>query len=203
MANVVHSGTEGRYEDTSTRRIFGGLYTDRDRAEAGINRLRTVYGSDQIGIVMRDTEQAEELAERTDTKDHASSAGKGALAGGGVGGVLGGITGLLVGLGTITIPGVGPVVAGGALAAALGITGGTAAAGAGLGAAAGGLVGALVGLGFPEDEAEYYERGIREGQILVTVQNGDARAAEILDETGAQRYSGSTATTTTRTHRAA
>src|SRR2546430_9015246 len=57
----------------------------------------------------------------------------------------------------LAIPGIGPVVAGGALAAALGIAGGTAAAGAGIGAAAGGIVGALIGMGGPETEARSEE----------------------------------------------
>ena len=39
------------------------------------------------------------------------------------------------------------------------------------------LVGALVGLGIPEEEARYYERGLQEGGILVTVDAG-ARAVE-------------------------
>jgi hypothetical protein len=86
-----------------------------------------------------------------------------------------------------TIPGIGPGVAGGALAGAFGLAGGTAVAGAGIGAAAGGIVGALVGMGIPEAEAKYFERGLREGGVLVTV---DAReraqeALAILERRGA------------------
>ena len=61
--------------------------------------------------------------------------------------------GVLAGIGALAIPGVGPIIAGGALASTL--------AGAGIGAAAGGLLGALVGLGIPEEEARYYETGLR------------------------------------------
>jgi hypothetical protein len=89
-------------------------------------------------------------------------------------------------------------VAGGALATALGMGGGTAVAGAGIGAVAGGLVGALVGLGFDKDEAEYYDRGVREGRTLVTVHDDDGRAESIFDETGADRYRRSGTTSTTR-----
>src|SRR5213079_1337536 len=89
-----------------------------------------------------------------------------------VGGVLGGITGLLVGIGALAIPGIGPVIAGGALASAFGIAGGTAVAGAGIGAAAGGIVGALVGMGIPEEEARHFESGFRTGGVLVTVNAG-------------------------------
>src|SRR5829696_9437168 len=83
---------------------------------------------------------------------------------------IGVLMGLLAGVGALVIPGIGPIVAGGALASTL--------AGAGIGAAAGGLVGALIGMGIPEEEARYYERGFREGGILVTVDTAAVRKAE-------------------------
>jgi len=107
------------------------------------------------------------------------AAGTGAVGGG----ILGGLAGLLVGLGALTIPGIGPVLAAGPLAAALGTT----LAGAGIGAAAGGLVGALVGIGVPEEEAEYYAEGVRRGGVLVSVHASDATAD---DATSALRSSG-------------
>jgi uncharacterized protein (TIGR02271 family) len=94
--------------------------------------------------------------------------GGGAAAGAGIGAVIGGIGGLLVGLGALTIPGVGPVIAAGPLAAAL--------AGAGIGAVAGGLIGALTDMGVPEDEAGYYAEGVRRGGTLVAVRADNARA---------------------------
>jgi len=142
---------------------------------------------------MRDRDEARELAEDTGT-GVAAGAATGAVAGG----VLGGITGLLVGIGALAIPGIGPVVAGGALASAFGLGGGTAVAGAGIGAGVGGVIGALTGLGFSKDEAEYYDRGVRDGRTLVTVHDDDGRADSIFDETGADRYR-----TTQTTHRVA
>jgi hypothetical protein len=53
-------------------------------------------------------------------------------------------------------------------------------AGAGAGAAAGGLIGALIGAGIPEERAAEYERGIREGGIVVrTRARDDMHAAEL------------------------
>jgi hypothetical protein len=77
------------------------------------------------------------------------------------------------------IPGLGPILAGGALASTL--------AGAGIGAAAGSLIGALVGMGVPEEEARHFERGFQEGAILITVQAGQRRerARRALLEVGA------------------
>ncbi len=68
----------------------------------------------------------------------------GAAAGAGVGAVLGGLAGLLVGIGALAIPGIGPIIAAGPLAATL--------AGAGLGAATGGVIGALADAGVPEEK---------------------------------------------------
>src|SRR5690606_38716981 len=109
-----------------------------------------------------------------------SGAAEGAGVGAGIGAVLGGLGGLLVGLGALTIPGIGPVIAAGPLAAAL-----TGLAGAGAGAVAGGvtggLIGALTGLGVPEENAQYYAEGIRRGGVLVTARVADNRTSEAVD----------------------
>jgi hypothetical protein len=179
---------------TGSRRVYGGLYRDPDAARQGISRFReSGYDADRIGVLSRDREESKDLAEDTGAK-----AVEGAAKGAAVGGVLGGLTGLLVGIGALAIPGIGPVVAGGALASALGVGGGTAVAGAGIGAGIGGVVGALTSLGFEKDEAEYYDRGVREGRTLVTVHDDEGRADSIFDETGADRYRRSSTGTTTR-----
>jgi hypothetical protein len=160
-----------------------GHFRDRDGAERGIRALRDAgFPLDQIGVAMRDRSEQTELIEDTGTK-----AAEGAAAGAVSGGVLGGILGLLIGTGALVIPGVGPVVAGGALASALGITGATAAAGAGIGAATGGVLGALLGAGISEEEARYFDQRFREGGVLVTVSAGGlaAEARRVLEGSGA------------------
>lgn len=157
------------------RRIVGALFADRAAAEAAIAELKDAgFAADQIGVAMRDRTAQGELVDETGTAA-AASATTGALGGG----LLGGLVGFLVGVGALAIPGIGPVVAGGVLASTFGIAGGTALAGAGIGAAAGGLVGALVGLGIPEEEARHFERGIKAGGTLVTV-NAAGRIADAL-----------------------
>lgn len=84
-----------------------------------------------------------------------------AATGAGIGGVVGGAAGLLAGLGLVAIPGLGPVVAAGWLAAT--------AAGSAAGVATGGLVGALLGAGVAEKEAAVLSESVRRGSILVTV----------------------------------
>jgi len=102
-------------------------------------------------------------------------------AGAGTGAILGGIGGLLVGIGALTLPGIGPVIAAGPLATTL--------LGAGVGAAAGGLIGILMDVGIPENEAHYYAEGLRRGGAVVTVSTQDEmmidRAINIFERDGA------------------
>ncbi|HEX2515610.1 MAG TPA: general stress protein, partial [Chloroflexota bacterium] len=183
--NVSDSGAR----DYTGRRTIAGLFTDRADAERAINDLKSAgFRPEDVGVAMRDRNQQNELVEEHGTKA-AEGAGAGALGGG----LLGGLVGFLVGIGALAIPGIGPVVAGGALATAFGLGGGTAVAGAGIGAAAGGIVGALVGMGIPEEEAQHFEAGFREGGVLVTV-NASQRAMDalaILERNGADTGPGS------------
>ncbi len=152
-----------------------GLFKNQIDAERAIERLKdTGFSENQIGVAMRDRQRQEELVEGTGTQ-----AAEGATTGAIGGGVLGGVIGLLAGVGALAIPGVGPIIAGGALASTL--------AGAGIGAAAGGLLGALVGMGVPEEDARHFDEGFRAGGTLVTVNAGsrEDEARECLYESGA------------------
>ncbi len=183
------SGSGQSVRNLSGRSTIAGLFHEREGAERAINDLKDAgFAADQIGVAMRDRTAQGELAEDTGTK-----AAQGATSGALGGGLLGGVVGFLVGVGALAIPGVGPVVAGGMLASALGMGGGTALAGAGIGAAAGGIVGALVGMGIPEEEAKHFETGFKAGGALVTV-NAAARAMDamaILERNGADTGPGS------------
>lgn len=103
-----------------------------------------------------------------------SSTTSGALTGAGTGAALGGVAGLVVGLAALPIPGIGPIIAAGPLAAAL--------AGAGVGAVAGGLIGVLTNMGVPDEEAHYYAEGVKRGGTLVTVNVRDDEMAEVAAE---------------------
>lgn len=99
------------------------------------------------------------------------------------GGVVGGVAGLVVGIMGLTIPGVGPIIAAGPIAAAL--------ARAGAGAIAGGLIGGLVHIGVSEEHAHYYAESVRRGRALDTVRAQDSeaeRAAQIMRLHGAVEH---------------
>jgi hypothetical protein len=149
----------------------------RDLVDNGIPR-------DNISIIANNSrgeyEYQRPATKTTDDDTVADETGTGAGVGAGIGAAVGGIGGLLVGLGALTIPGIGPVIAAGPLAVALSTL-----TGAGVGAVAGGvtggLLGALIGLGVPEEEAEYYTEGVRRGGILVTAQTDDYNTDMIID----------------------
>jgi len=144
-----------------------GLFDKPQDAEGAARALRDA-GFKDISFVGNNANNA------YDTGDTEAAEGAGAGATGGA--VLGGLAGLLVGLGALVIPGIGPVVAAGTLATALGST----AVGAGIGAASGGLVGGLVGAGVSDDDANVYAEGIRRGgSVLSATVDSQDQASQV------------------------
>ncbi len=101
------------------------------------------------------------------------SPGDYAKAGAGAGASVGGLLGLIAGAAVLIIPGVGPVLVGGPLVAAVlaGVEGAIA------GTALGGLAGALVGWGVPKDRALKYETHVKGGKFIVIVRG----VPEVID----------------------
>lgn len=128
----------------------------RELSDAGIDR-------EDISIMARRGKD-----EGVATYEHGDEGASGAATGAGVGATIGGIGGLLVGLGAFAIPGIGPIVGAGWLAATI--------VGAGAGALAGGLIGALADAGVPEEHAHYYAESVRRGSTLVAVNARDEMA---------------------------
>jgi hypothetical protein len=171
-----------------------GLFHDAAQAELAIRGLKDQgFTADDIGVLMRDGQRQQQLADAGGGKV-SGAATTGAIGGG----VAGGVIGLLAGVGALAIPGIGPIIAGGALASTL--------AGAGIGAAAGGVIGALVGMGIPEEDARFFERGVRSGGVLITVKAGSRHEAarELLQRYGGELGAGrSVAWTRTADHESA
>lgn len=139
-----------------------GLFDTYDEAKDAVNRLEAAgFPSSDISIVSHH-------------RDGESNAGAGAGVGAGVGAAIGGAGGLLTGLGIMAIPGVGPVVAAGWLAATLA----GAVGGAVVGGVAGGLIGALTESGVSEEDAHVYAESVRRGGSLVTARVPEERAVE-------------------------
>ncbi len=134
-----------------------GVFDSGDEAVQAIDDLKAQgYDRDAISVVARDRDEIDDIYDETGTKTE-----EGLATGAATGGVLGGLAGFLAGVGALAIPGVGPILAAGPIAATL--------TGAAVGAGAGGLAGALIGMGIPEDEAGRYETDVKAGKILVLV----------------------------------
>ncbi len=146
-------------------RTIARMYDSYADASAAIRGLEAAgFDHDDISLVSRNSG----TESRADNDD--STTGSGAGTGATIGTLVGGGAGLLAGLGSLAIPGLGPVVAAGWLIAAL--------TGAGVGAAAGGLLGGLTSAGVEEADAHVYAEGVRRGGTLVTVRTEETRAAE-------------------------
>lgn len=163
-----------------------GVFSSRHDAEAAMNELkRSGFPMQKVSIIARDADRQDDIAgvDLTDRNRTGNKADEGAAAGALTGGTLGGITGLLVGLGSLAIPGVGPVLVAGEIGTVIAST----LAGGAIGAAAGGLVGALVGLGIPEERARVYNDRVSKGGYLAIVSGSDdeiATAQMILHQGG-------------------
>jgi hypothetical protein len=145
----------------------------KDLSDEGFARENiSMMASDPSGEYAEYLERTEQAEPNVTTE----SAGIGA----GIGAVMGGLGGLLIGWGALVIPGIGPVIAAGPLAAAL-----SGLAGAGVGAVAGGVTGGLLGvlvdMGVPEETAQVYADGIRRGGTLVAIQTADDMAQAAVD----------------------
>lgn len=150
-----------------------GVFEDRASAERALNGLQQAgFTEDQIGYAFRDAGTGGGgVLEPGDSKI-TEGAAVGALSGGAIGALAGAA---LVGL----VPGIGPIIAGGALTAIL--------AGGAAGAASTGLFGGVIGLGLSDANARFYEEQFRAGHPLVTVRADDREreARDILRDAGA------------------
>jgi len=173
---------------SSERRAFG-VFSTRQEAEQALNELKTSgFSMDKVSIIARDAEQGEELGgaeltPRVGNKDVGSATGVvGEIA---TDSALGAV---LVGLGSLAIPGLGPIIAAGSVATALVAT----VAGTGIEAAAiGGLVRALADLGIPEEQARVYSDRLHQGHYLVIVDGTEdeiGRAEAMFSERGIQDW---------------
>src|SRR6202171_614970 len=134
-----------------------------DQAVRVVEQLKAAgFSNDDVSVLLPDRAGSRDFAH-----EHHTKAPEGAATGAVAGGVAAGVLGWLAGIGTLAIPGVGPLIAAGPILAAL--------SGAAAGGAVGGLAGGLIGLGIPEYEAKRYEGAVRNGNILISVHTEDSK----------------------------
>ncbi|MCL5116529.1 MAG: DUF1269 domain-containing protein [Firmicutes bacterium] len=147
-----------------------GAFPDHHTADQVVHELEHRGVSDKkISVVARHDGHTE--------KGHPTGHGTHDLSSGlGWGAAAGGTVGLLASAGALAIPGIGPILAMGPLAATL------------TGAAAGGLVGGLMDYGIPRAESEHLEQRVKEGNVLVMVQTDSQevdKAKQLFKDHGA------------------
>ena len=152
-----------------------GVFESREEAELVVDELRqSGFAEKEIGFVIRgdDAVAGGVITDATLTKD-----GQGAVKGMVAGGLAGGLLGAAA---VLVIPGVGPLLAMGVLASALGF--------GAAGVATGGILGAMMGAGISEEEARVYEKEFNSGRAIVTVNAGERvlEGFRILGRHGAQ-----------------
>ncbi|MEW5921077.1 MAG: general stress protein [Bacillota bacterium] len=136
-----------------------GVFSHEDRAKEAINDLKSQgFGDREISLIAKDKQGEGGERDRGDrfTMER-QDLSEGVISGG----ALGGIAGILAGAGALLIPGVGPIIAAGPLAAFL------------TGVVGGGIVGGLVDYGIPEERGRYFENRVKQGDILVTIKVED------------------------------
>jgi hypothetical protein len=148
---------------TGRSRMMTGLFRDKESAERAYGSLTSRgYGRDDVNVLMSDETRNKYYPPGAPVETElGNKALEGAGAGAAIGGTVGATLAAIAAIGTsVALPGLGLIVAG-PLAAAL--------AGAGAGGATGGLIGALVGAGIPEERVKHYEKGLKEGGIVMGV----------------------------------
>lgn len=158
--------SERANEMHSDRRMVTALFTDQESLENAYKHLEEKgYTKDEVNLIMMDETRKRFNLHPGMKPDMSVVALNGAENGAGVGIAVGATAGAVIGiiaaLGTsILIPGIGLLVAG-PIAAGI--------AGAGAGGVAGGIIGSLAGVGFSEDKARLYEKGLKDGAVIIGV----------------------------------
>lgn len=161
------------------------VFNDRSQAEQAVSELRRMGIADtNLSFVARGENDAENMM----GQDVGNAAGRGLA--------VGATAGALFGIAAALIPGVGPFITAGALASTLGSVAGGAVAGAVVGGTTGTLASAFAEAGYKKDEAEYYERSVNEGHVLVAVDVPEGtqhtQVREVLGRYGGNMYASAT-----------
>lgn len=139
------------------------LYEDIPTAQKVLSRLQVEgFDPDSMSLMAHD-------AGNLPTQPHEVSTELSTSDGRNFGAIVGGLTGLLAGLIMITLPGLGPIVVAGPLAAVLGGVTGTL-IGVGAGALTGGLSMALAEMNVPKSEADRFAEGVLKGNVLIAIE---------------------------------
>lgn len=173
-ANMQQQSSGQMSSASGTQKAVIGVFDSRSDAETAVSQLRNKgFNTEEINIIAKDDNK-----KHNRSKTYDDDITDGAL----TGGTIGGIGGLLLGAGVVAsvgamaIPGIGPIIASGPIAAAIG------------GAVAGGVAGGLIDWGIPAEASHRYEQSVAEGGILAVIRTDSNKveaAAQVLRQNGA------------------
>ena len=152
-------------------KTVAGIFDARDSAATAIHRLRGIgIPDDAIHAVVPGASERELTRVPTDSGEQP---GMGTAIGAVAGGATGAAIGLPIGaaIASFVIPGIGPIIAAGALGAAIFGTGG---------AAIGHALEENLTYGLSRDELYVYEDALRHGRIVLLVQTREEQEADIV-----------------------
>lgn len=149
-----------------------GFFSSHNQAEKAINELRRQGFEKDISMVAKDQ------GRKTEDPMTANFTGGDSVSDGAASGAaIGGLGGLALSAGALAIPGFGPLIAAGPIAALLS------------GAAAGGIAGGLADYGVPANKGREFEDRIKQGKMMVAAKADDAKAeqaAQALRQAGGE-----------------
>ena len=166
--NQTANATNAASTQNTAPKAVVGLFSDLKLAEQSVKQLRANgFSTEEINIISKDKQQSGQTTELTD-----DSIMDGTM----TGGAIGGVGGLLLGAGALAIPGIGPIIAAGPIAATIS------------GAISGGIAGGLIDWGIPSEKSEVYSNQVSSGSTLAVIKTTDAKVAQaiqVLTSTGA------------------
>jgi hypothetical protein len=164
--------------ETSRSASIVAVYSDHVSAEHAIRLLhKDGFPLDELSIIGHNIEVTEEPRGFVSTGDYVTAGARS-------GALLGGFTGIALGAAFLILPGIGPIVVAGPLAAAILASIEGAVAGVALGA----ISGALVAWGVPKEHAIKYESEVKGGKYLVIVKGNDANIARAISLLAKHRH---------------
>lgn len=165
MQNATTTQNSANMQNNATPQAVVGIFSSLSAAEQCVTQLRNSgFTTEEINIISKGN--AKETTYGNDS----------IMDGTMTGGAIGGIGGLLLSAGALTIPGIGPIIAAGPLAATI------------AGAVGGGITGGLVDWGIPAAKSEEYTNEVSSGNtlaVLKSTQDKVAQAVQILTANGA------------------
>ncbi len=170
MQESLTTAQQAGLPNVNTLNVIGAFDDDEHATMAEQALEQAGFHRDDISLIAKPPGSAARVS-ADETK-----AVQGIMTGGAAGALLGGLAAV-----SLTIPGIGPLLAAGPIAAALG--------GSVLGGSLGSLIGSFVGLGMTTETAQQYEEMVRGGAEIVTVRATNTALAQaatgILETHGA------------------